>query len=214
MQVWKCCFLLLFARTLALEEDEEDDHDEHEADTVAEDVGAHQLERLVELLSPTECEDLLDTLSQTEEELITRLENQDSDKKSIVKRHASLEETEGKCRKDLTDWFQKNGAKIYYDRLTRSLRRINRADIAIELGKNVNQDKLLNLKRYAEGYHDYIKSLNIEEAEPETDQTKRQKRGPLRCDSPCISNHSSFCSICMDHRKVDHHTFRTPFVFR
>lgn len=48
---------------------------------------------------------------------------------------------------------------------------------SLELGKNINQDKILNLKRYAEGYHEFIKSMNFEEAEPETGETKRQKRG-------------------------------------
>ncbi|XP_077432354.1 transmembrane and death domain protein 1 isoform X2 [Vanacampus margaritifer] len=173
MQVWTCCLLLLFAQSLALEEEEEeDDDDEHEGYKVGEHVGAHQLERLVELLTPSECDDLLVALSQSENVPKKHLEKQ-----HIVKRHvASPKENEAKCRKGLTDWLQKNGPKIYYDRLTQSLRRINRPDIATELGKNIIQDKIVNLKRYAEGYHYFIKSLNTEEAEPETDQTKRLKR--------------------------------------
>ncbi|XP_051915528.1 transmembrane and death domain protein 1-like [Hippocampus zosterae] len=160
MQVWKCgLFLFLFAHSLALEEEEEEE-------TVAEDIGVHQLERLVELLAPSECEDLLVALSNSEE--ITQ---------RIVKRDtSSLEESEAKCRRDLKERLQKSDPEMYYDRLTRALHHIGRADIANELGKNINQDKILNLKRYAEGYHEFFKSMNFEEAEPETGKTKRQKR--------------------------------------
>ncbi|TNN54136.1 hypothetical protein EYF80_035644 [Liparis tanakae] len=32
---------------------------------------------------------------------------------------------------------------------------------AAEVGKNINQDKALNLKRYVEDYHKYVESLNF-----------------------------------------------------
>ncbi|XP_061645660.1 transmembrane and death domain protein 1-like isoform X3 [Phyllopteryx taeniolatus] len=159
MHVWIFGFLLvLFAQGLALEEDE---------DTVGEEIGVHQLERLVELLTPSECEDLLVALSQAEENILERIVKRDT---------SSLKESEAKCRKDLRDWLQKYGREIYFDRLTWALHHIDRTDIAVELGKNINQDTILNLKRYAEGYHELFKSMNSQEAEPETGGKKRQKR--------------------------------------
>ncbi|XP_061695656.1 transmembrane and death domain protein 1-like isoform X2 [Syngnathoides biaculeatus] len=159
MHVCRLGFLLvLFALGSALEEDE---------DTVAEELGAHQLERLVELLTPSECEDLLDALSQPEEKNLERI---------VRRATSSLEESEAKCRKDLRDQLQKYGGEIYFDRLTRALHHIDRTDIAVELGKNINQDTILNLKRYAEAYHEFFKSVNTQEAEGETSEKKRRKR--------------------------------------
>ncbi|XP_061645653.1 uncharacterized protein LOC133485626 isoform X2 [Phyllopteryx taeniolatus] len=167
MHVWIFGFLLvLFAQGLALEEDE---------DTVGEEIGVHQLERLVELLTPSECEDLLVALSQAEENILERIVKRDT---------SSLKESEAKCRKDLRDWLQKYGREIYFDRLTWALHHIDRTDIAVELGKNINQDTILNLKRYAEGYHELFKSMNSQEAEPETGGKKRQKRVPAYSKGP------------------------------
>ncbi|XP_057712875.1 transmembrane and death domain protein 1-like [Corythoichthys intestinalis] len=152
-------FVLLFAKSLALEEEEEEEGDDE--GTVKEYIGVHQLERLVELLTPFECNELLVALSPPETKGDT----------------VSLKGSEAKCRKELKTWFQRESADIHYDRLTKALYHIDRADIATELGKNINQDKILNLKRYVEGYHEFVMSLNPqEEEEPETDQKKRQKR--------------------------------------
>jgi len=35
------------------------------------------------------------------------------------------------------------------------------AYVFTEVGKNINQDKILNLKRYVEDYHKYVESLNF-----------------------------------------------------
>lgn len=40
-------------------------------------------------------------------------------------------EGEARCRTALTDWLQKYGEQIYYDRLTRALQHIGRTDVAI-----------------------------------------------------------------------------------
>lgn len=34
------------------------------------------------------------------------------------------------------------------------------ARVFTEVGKNINQDKILSLKRYVQGYHEHVKSLN------------------------------------------------------
>ncbi|CAL8275447.1 unnamed protein product [Boreogadus saida] len=128
-------------------------------ETVAEDVGVHQIERLVEMLTSTECKDLLTALSSPEENIFQHLkrllpENNRLDPKPRARRDASdADAREAECRTALTHWLLSNGEQIYFDRLSRGLQHIGRSDIAVEVGKNINQDKSLSLKRYVEGYH-------------------------------------------------------------
>ncbi|XP_072569687.1 transmembrane and death domain protein 1 isoform X3 [Paramormyrops kingsleyae] len=63
------------------------------------------------------------------------------------------------CNVVLMRWLVKNGKQIYFDRLYRALQQIGRTDIAKEMGKNINQDKILNLHRYVDGYHEYVKGI-------------------------------------------------------
>ncbi|XP_026187338.1 transmembrane and death domain protein 1 [Mastacembelus armatus] len=136
-------------------------------DTVAEDISAHQVQRLVELLTSKECEDLLFTLSHPEENIFQHLEhlsaeNNQLDHNTRAKRDtSSAEDSEAQCRTALTDWLLRYGEQTYYDRLSRALQHIGRTDVAIEVGKNINQDKALSLKRYVEDYHKYVNSLNV-----------------------------------------------------
>ncbi|XP_071333312.1 transmembrane and death domain protein 1 isoform X2 [Trachinotus anak] len=157
MKVWKFCLFFIFlllSSTLG-------------EDTVAEDIDVYQLERLVELLTSTECEDLLFALSHPEENIFQHLERLSPEKNQLdlkprAKRDApSDEDSEAQCRTALTDWLLRNGEQTYYDRLSRALQHIGRTDIAIEVGKNINQDKVLSLKRYVDDYHKYVSSLNV-----------------------------------------------------
>ncbi|KAL1020689.1 hypothetical protein UPYG_G00003390 [Umbra pygmaea] len=130
---------------------------------VAEDLGVHQLGRLVELLTPTECEGLLATLSHPEENIFRQmnrlsLENNQLDLQKRVKRDSGSD-SEAQCWTALTSWLLKHGEQTYYDRLSRALQHIGRSDIAIEMGKNINQDKTLSLKKYVEEYHQGINSI-------------------------------------------------------
>uniref|UniRef100_A0A3B5AWE3 Si:ch211-226m16.3 n=1 Tax=Stegastes partitus TaxID=144197 RepID=A0A3B5AWE3_9TELE len=128
------------------------------------DIGVHQLERLVELLTSTECEDLLFALSHAEENIFQHLER------------LSPEKSETQCRTALTDWLLRYGKETYYDRLSRALQHIGRTDIAI-VGKNINQDKALSLKRYVEDYHKYVSSLNVPSVKSDTkDQQHAHQR--------------------------------------
>ncbi|MED6275062.1 hypothetical protein CHARACLAT_022609 [Characodon lateralis] len=108
-----------------------------EQETVAEDIGIHQLERLVEQLTSKECEDLLLALSRPEEEIfqhIDRLspENNQLDVKLRAKRDtSSAADQNSQCRTALTDWLLVFGQKIYYNRLSRALQHIGRTDIAL-----------------------------------------------------------------------------------
>ncbi|CAK6963753.1 transmembrane and death domain protein 1-like [Scomber scombrus] len=164
MKVWKFSpFLLFLLLSSALGEE----------DTVAEDIGVHQLERLIELLTSQECEDLLFALSHSEENIFQHLERLSSEKNQLdlkprAKRDtSSADDGETQCRTALTDWLMRYGEETYYDRLSRALQHIGRTDVAIEVGKNINQEKALNLKRYVEDYHKYVSSLNFPSFQPD-----------------------------------------------
>ncbi|XP_019907086.2 transmembrane and death domain protein 1-like [Esox lucius] len=132
-------------------------------DTVAEDISAHQLGRLVELLTSSECEDLLSALSHPEENIFQRLnrlslENNQLDLQKRIKRDTGRD-SEAQCRTALTNWLLKHGEQTYYDRLSRALQQVGRTDIAIEMGKNINQDKTLSLMKYVEEYHQTVNAI-------------------------------------------------------
>ncbi|XP_054651372.1 transmembrane and death domain protein 1-like isoform X2 [Dunckerocampus dactyliophorus] len=150
---------------------------------VVEDIGVHQLERLVELLTSPECEELLVALSNPEKNIFQHVERLSEKNNELLVKHritrdtASLEDSEAKCRADLTAWLEKYGPQTYYDRLLRALHHIGRADIALEVGKNINQDKILNLERYVEGYHQFASSLKSQEVQkPQKGQKRKKKR--------------------------------------
>ncbi|XP_072223823.1 transmembrane and death domain protein 1 [Leuresthes tenuis] len=173
MKVWKICLIFIcLPQSSTLRED-----------TVAEDIDAHQLERLEELLTSKECEDLLSVLSHPEENIFQHLDRLSPEKNQLnlnlrTKRDtSSAADGETQCRTALTDWLLKYGKKTYYDRLSRALQHIGRTDIAIEVGKNINQDKALNLKRYVEGYHKFVNSLHIPSvrADTKTHQHEQQR---------------------------------------
>ncbi|XP_061590631.1 transmembrane and death domain protein 1-like [Cololabis saira] len=166
MKVWTLLLCFLFVRQSWTSGE----------DTVAEDIGVHQLERLVELLTSRECEDLLAALSHPEENIFQHLDRLSPDKNKLdlkprAKRDTSAADSGTQCRAALTDWLLKYGEKTYYDRLSRALQHIGRTDIAIEMGKNINQDKALSLKRFVEDYHKYVNSLNV---------PKKRQRGHKR----------------------------------
>ncbi|KAM8864621.1 transmembrane and death domain protein 1 [Spinachia spinachia] len=80
-----------------------------------------------------------------------------------------LADDEARCRAALTDWMLRHGEQTYYDRLSRALQHVGRTDVAVEVGKNINQDKALKIKRYVEDYHKYVNSLNIPQERPDSD---------------------------------------------
>ncbi|XP_041801821.1 transmembrane and death domain protein 1-like isoform X2 [Chelmon rostratus] len=170
MKLWKFCPLLAFlllGSTLG-------------EDTVAEDISVHQLQRFVELLTQKECEDLLLALSHPEENIFQHLESLSPEKNQLdlkprgKRDTSSAADSEAQCRTALTDWLLKYGEQTYYDRLSRALQHIGRTDIAIEVGKNINQDKLLRLERYVEDYHKYVSSLNVPPVQTDTDDRRRE----------------------------------------
>ncbi|XP_027867104.1 transmembrane and death domain protein 1 isoform X1 [Xiphophorus couchianus] len=163
MKVYKLCFFFLLLSQMSAQED-----------TVAADIGVHQVERLVEMLTSRECEKLLVALSRPAEDIFQRIERLSPENNRLnsrlrAKRDASLAAADEKsqCRTSLSNWLLKFGEKIYYDRLSRALQHIGRTDIALEVGKNINQDKILNLKRYVEDYQKHANSLTDLPAKPD-----------------------------------------------
>ncbi|XP_060930092.1 transmembrane and death domain protein 1-like [Limanda limanda] len=154
----------------------------HRYEQLAEDLGSHQLQRLVELLTHQECEDLLVALSHPEENIFQHLERLSPEKNQLdikprSKRDtSSSDDSEAKCQAALTAWLLRYGERIYYDKLSRALMHIGRTDIAIEVGTNVNEDKDSNLKRYVDGYHKYVRSLDVPSVQPDAKRPRAAGR--------------------------------------
>ncbi|CAM4677326.1 unnamed protein product [Leuciscus chuanchicus] len=135
-------------------------------DTVAEDIGPHQLKRLVELLTDSECEEFISAMTQPEDNIFTHLDRLSAERNQLLQsRRRRHTDQKPPCRSALKDWLQIHGKQIYYDRLSRALQQIGRTDIAIEVGKNINQDKTLAIQRYVEGYHELVSQM--EKHQPE-----------------------------------------------
>ncbi|XP_025033376.1 uncharacterized protein C12orf81-like, partial [Python bivittatus] len=63
------------------------------------------------------------------------------------------------CQETLQRWLETEGDSMYWDRLSRALQLIGRPDVSLELGKNLNQDKNLEIKRNVEEYHQTVQRL-------------------------------------------------------
>lgn len=61
------------------------------------------------------------------------------------------------------------------------------ACVSTEVGKNINQEKALNLKRYVEDYHKYVSSLNFPSFQPDAKDHQhagrrvRKRKGMKMC---------------------------------
>nr|XP_025044540.1 uncharacterized protein C12orf81-like [Pelodiscus sinensis] len=151
-------------------------------DTAADDVGVHMMGRISELLSPEECHDFYVQITGPEENVEEELERLSEAKNPIRSRHRRDIISTEQCKEVLTQWLEAEGDTVYWDRLSRALRHIRRPDISQELGKNLNQDKNLELQRNVEEYHKVVahltSSLLLEEDEKygETNQHSRERR--------------------------------------
>ncbi|XP_051515069.1 transmembrane and death domain protein 1-like [Myxocyprinus asiaticus] len=158
MQPSFLCFILLLLNSPSLAKD-----------TVEENIGPHQLDRLVELLTARECEELISALSHTEENIFQHLDRLSAERNQLTlhsRRRRNIDQ-KPPCRSTLKDWLQTHGKQIYYDRLSRALQQIGRTDIAIEVGKNINQDKTLAMQKYVEGYHKLVSKMTADLEKPQ-----------------------------------------------
>lgn len=121
-------------------------------DTVAANVGSHTMSRIADLLAPSECLRLRLLLSGPDDLGKRELQRLSKENNRIPSRpRRDLRGPVG-CSETLRDWLERAGEALTWDRLARGLRRIERLDIARELGKNLNQDRSLELLRNVRGY--------------------------------------------------------------
>lgn len=128
-------------------------------DVVAANVGHHTMSRIAELLSPSECHQLQGWLVGPNEELEEQeLEQLSEENNPIRRRRRDLRGPMG-CLEGLQDWLGMAGEVRTWDWLAHALRQIGRPDIAQELGKNLNQDRTLELRRNLEEYSRNVQHL-------------------------------------------------------
>ncbi|XP_073794452.1 si:ch211-226m16.3 protein isoform X5 [Danio rerio] len=126
-------------------------------DTVAEDIGPHQLERLVELLTVRECEDLIFALSQPEESIFKHLDRLSAERNQLFpSRRRRSTNHQPPCHSALKDWLQIHGEQIYYDRLSRALQQIGRTDIAIAKAFTWKDVDLVVIRQPAPPYQHHL----------------------------------------------------------
>ncbi|KAM8990254.1 transmembrane and death domain protein 1 [Ara ararauna] len=121
-------------------------------DTVAASVGSHTMNRIADLLSRSECLRLRVLLSGPDDLGERELQRLSEENNRIPPRHRRDLRGPVGCSETLRDWRERAGQALTWDRLARGLRRIGRPDIARELGKNLNQDRSLELLRNVGGY--------------------------------------------------------------
>ncbi|XP_074931734.1 transmembrane and death domain protein 1 [Phalacrocorax aristotelis] len=129
-------------------------------DTVAANVGRHTMSRIAELLSPSECRQLQGRLAGPDEDLGEQELEQLSEKNNPIRsRHRRDLHGPTGCSEALRYWLGTAGEVTTWDRLARGLHQIGRPDIARELGKNLNQDRSLELRKNVEEYSRSVQHL-------------------------------------------------------
>lgn len=129
-------------------------------DVVAANVGRHTMSRIAELLSPSECRQLQGWLKGPDGDLEEwELEQLSEENNPIHPHHRRDLHGPMECSEALQDWLGTAGEVTTWDRLARGLRQIGRLDIARELGKNLNQDRSLELRRNMEEYSRNVQHL-------------------------------------------------------
>ncbi|XP_036255639.1 transmembrane and death domain protein 1 [Molothrus ater] len=147
-------------------------------DSVAASVGRHSLGRIAELLAGPECRQLRAELNSLEEEPdIPELEEpgEEKEEEKPARRRRGSRSSRG-CSEALRHWLATAGEATTWDRLVRALHHIGRSDIARELGKNLNQDRSLELRRNVEGYRRSVQHLSSAQLRP---AVPRGRRAPL-----------------------------------
>ncbi|KAJ7317861.1 hypothetical protein JRQ81_004023 [Phrynocephalus forsythii] len=149
-------------------------------DTVADDISSHMMGRISELLSPEECQAFYAKLRAPEENVREELDRLSEKRNPIQARRRRDIISVEQCKDTLSHWLQTEGDTMYWDRLSRSLQAIGRPDVSVELGKNLNQDKNLEMKKNVEEYHKTVKhltsSLLLEENERDLMSRKEEER--------------------------------------
>ncbi|PKU41910.1 fidgetin-like protein 2 [Limosa lapponica baueri] len=109
------------------------------------------MSRIAKLLSPSECRQLQEWLVGPNKELEEQELEQLSEENNSSRHHQDLRGPMG-CLEGLHSWLRTAGEMVTWDWLVHGLHQIGRPDIARELGKNLNQDRTLELRRSLEEY--------------------------------------------------------------
>ncbi|XP_069615867.1 transmembrane and death domain protein 1 [Ranitomeya imitator] len=115
--------------------------------TVADDIGPHMITRIAQLLTPLECQHFYLRISGPDRDLAKLLgpPSPNSERKRKRRDIVTIED----CTKTLKNWVETQGNTVYWDRVFSTLYRVGRADVALELAKNLNQDKAMQMKKSA-----------------------------------------------------------------
>ncbi|XP_063304827.1 transmembrane and death domain protein 1-like [Pelobates fuscus] len=116
-------------------------------DTAADDIGPHMVIRIAELLSPEECQDFISRINRPEDDLVKKVSNL-----SPKRRRRREIVTKEQCLATLQKWFDEKGESVYWDRISTILYQVGRPDVSKELGRNLNQDKILEIEKNADEY--------------------------------------------------------------
>ncbi|XP_074386942.1 transmembrane and death domain protein 1 [Zonotrichia albicollis] len=154
-------------------------------DSVAASVGRHSMGRIAELLASSECHRLQAELHSPEQEPGSpelegpggpeEDEEEEEEEQEKPIRRLSSRSARG-CSEGLRRWLETAGEATTWDRLVRALHHIGRSDIARELGKNLNQDRSLELRRNVQGYRRSVQHLSAAQLRP---AGPRGRRAPL-----------------------------------
>ncbi|XP_058860533.1 transmembrane and death domain protein 1-like [Acipenser ruthenus] len=147
--------------------------------TVGDDIGLHQMGRISDLLAPTECQELHQVLTNPEENIleeVDRMSKQNSNLDINEKRKKRSITTPAECTRIMKEWLASVGNSMYYDRLARALRKIGRSDVSREMGKNINQDKSLGMKKYVEDFQKGVKAMQSSMIAPDSHKSADKLR--------------------------------------
>ncbi|XP_069801938.1 transmembrane and death domain protein 1 isoform X1 [Dendropsophus ebraccatus] len=111
-------------------------------DTVADDISPHMIMRISQLLTPLECQNFYLRVTGPDKDYGEPPQDLSPDS-GLRHNIATMED----CTDTLLSWLQSKGDTVYWDRVFSALYRVGRVDIALELAKNLNQDRTLGLKK-------------------------------------------------------------------
>ncbi|XP_041083208.1 transmembrane and death domain protein 1-like isoform X2 [Polyodon spathula] len=147
---------------------------------IADDIGLHQMDRISDLLTPTECQDLHQVLTNPEQNILEEVDRM-SKQNSNLDINEKRKKRSIKCTRIMKEWLATVGNSMYYDRLARALRKIGRSDVSREMGKNINQDKSLGMKKYVEDFQKGVEAMKSSMIAADSDKSADRLRWEREC---------------------------------
>ncbi|XP_066454998.1 transmembrane and death domain protein 1 [Eleutherodactylus coqui] len=134
--------------------------------------------RISDLLTPTECEVFFLRITQPDKGYGGQLTTPSQYSGAKQRKRRDIMTTE-ECKRTLKNWVVKKGDTVYWDRVFTSLYKVGRLDVAVELAKNIDQDKSLGLIKSVEDLKktaDQLKSSLILNEDETYEEKVRQAR--------------------------------------